>query len=84
MTLAVALRRAGRPVDVPQLNLDTVYLSPSGRPCKLLPSPARGPGSGGASFTFRYINGPRRRDGELVLDEFTLARNAVYLLRVLG
>lgn len=84
MTLARPLHRPGAAVDVARLDLATVYLSPSGRPCKLQPGPARGPGSGGTAFTFRYTTGPRRRDGELVLEEFHLARHAVYLLRVLG
>lgn len=46
------------------------YLSPSGRLCKLIPAPTKGPGSEGA-YTFAYV-----RNGRAVKDDtFTLAHS---------
>lgn len=67
------------PVKVAELRLDAVYVSPSGRLCRLAPQPKHGPGSTGASYLFDYLPAPGR--GLLDADSFRLTRQNVGLLR---
>lgn len=66
------------PVKPADLRLDAVYVSPSGRLCRLAPPPKHGPGSTGASFLFDYLAAPGR---DLLGDSFRLARANVGILR---
>lgn len=43
-----------------------IYITPSGRLCKLVPNPKHGPGSDGSILTFAYLTrsgGPSKDDG---------------------
>ena len=69
-----------RPISEIDLQSGGLYYAPSGRMCKLLPKPERGPGSGGDRYTFVYLDG--KPDGER--DSFTLTGANIKLLRAVG
>lgn len=48
------------PLKPTDLNVEELYIAPTGRLCRLMPRPRSGPGSGDSGFSFEYVDGARR------------------------
>lgn len=70
------------PLKPCDLQLGVVYLTPMGRPVKLMRAPTSGPGSSGVSFSFEYLDGPMTENR--TKEQLVLARPNVRLLKRAG